>query len=531
MIASCLSEGLQCHQSSENSKRFIFLEDLMFLHLDNITFSYPESGCLLFSDLSLSFQQGWTVIAGANGSGKSTLVSIAAGLIAPDSGRVRKSGEAVLCSQVFEGLEPQDWSDIFCGDNHVGMLKSTLSISDSMIERQETLSGGEKKRLQLLAALSHSPEILILDEPTNHLDSYSRQLMINALRTFDGIGIIVSHDRAFSAALSSRTVLFDRASDGLTTFEDIPLSLPDALDESARRKKAGRDAYESIRSAISAQQMIVRKLGERSRSKQKDLSKRGISSKDHDAKARIDGARLSGKDASLDGAMRNHMSISAQLEGKLEAAGKPLMRKEGLTLSGSMRVPDLSFPETLITAGSYSLNVPAFSVKAGSHIALTGRNGSGKTLFMKTFHDYLEETGKGDFVLYIPQEFTGEEEERLLSLFRSLEDDERGLVLSDMYRMGSNPSSLFSHELSPSPGEMKKLALAMSRREGRSVLMMDEPTNHLDIVSMKILEKMFSQDGKDLTILLISHDDAFIAACCDTVWKVERNGNSGHLIV
>ena len=114
----------------------------MFLHLDNITFSYPESGCLLFSDLSLSFRQGWTVIAGANGSGKSTLVSIAAGLTAPDSGRVRKSGEAVLCPQVFEGLEPQDWSDIFSGDNHVGMLKSTLSLTDEMIERQETLSGG-----------------------------------------------------------------------------------------------------------------------------------------------------------------------------------------------------------------------------------------------------------------------------------------------------------------------------------------------------------------------------------------------------
>ena len=102
--------------------------------------------------------------------------------------------------------------------------------------------------------------------------------MINALRTFDGIGIIVSHDRAFSSALSSRTILFDRAADGLTTFEDIPLSLPDALDESERRKKAGRDAYESIRSAISAQQMIVRRLGEKSRSKQRELSKRGISS-------------------------------------------------------------------------------------------------------------------------------------------------------------------------------------------------------------------------------------------------------------
>ena len=189
----------------------------MYLELNNISFSYPGSGALLFSNLSLSFAEGWTVIAGANGSGKSTLASIASGIIKPDSGCVRKSGDVILCPQVFEGLSPEDWSDIFSGDNHIGMLKSTLAITDEMIEREDTLSGGEKKRLQLLAALSHSPGILILDEPTNHLDVYSKDLIVKALGTFDGIGIIVSHDRAFSSALSERTVLLERDAEGIVT--------------------------------------------------------------------------------------------------------------------------------------------------------------------------------------------------------------------------------------------------------------------------------------------------------------------------
>ena len=208
----------------------------MFLQLENIFFSYPGSGCELFSDLSLSFTEGWTCIAGANGAGKSTLMAIAAGQIKPDSGIVRKSGEALLCSQVFEGLLPEDWSDIYSGDNRIGMLKSTLSISDEMLEREYTLSGGEKKRLQLLASLSHFPEILILDEPTNHLDMHSKNLMIDALKTFDGIGIIISHDRAFASALSSRTILLDHSLQGAVTIEDIPLSLPEAIEESSRRK-------------------------------------------------------------------------------------------------------------------------------------------------------------------------------------------------------------------------------------------------------------------------------------------------------
>lgn len=503
----------------------------MFLQLDDISFSYPGSGCELFSGLSLSFYEGWTVIAGSNGAGKSTLASIISGSAIPDSGRVRKSGEVILCPQVFRGLMPDDWADIFSGDNHVGMLKSTLRLSDEMIEREETLSGGEKKRLQLLAALSHSPEILILDEPTNHLDSYSRDLMIGALRIFDGIGIIISHDRAFASALSSRTVILERGGDGPVSVEDIPLSLPEAYEEHERRRKSGREAYESIRSAISAERMIVRTLGEKSSVMRKSLSKKDIDSKDHDAKARIDGARISGKDASLDGAMRNHRAHAQHLEDKLLSVRKPLMRKEGLSLSGGMYVPDISFPESILRAGTYSLEVPSLSVRSGSHIAITGKNGSGKTLFMKAFHEHLVKQGKERSVLYIPQEFSPKEEEALLSAFLSLSDDERGMILSDLYRMGSEPSSLFSGSLSPSPGEMKKLAFAMSRRDGRSVLLMDEPTNHLDIVSMRIMEKMIREDGREMTVLLISHDEAFISACADTFWRVDRNGERGKLVI
>ena len=279
----------------------------------------------------------------------------------------------------------------------------------------------------------------------------------------------------------------------------------------------------------SAERMIVRNLGERSRTKQKSLTKRGLDSKDHDAKAAIDGARLTGKDASLDGAMRNHLTHALQLEDKLAGCSKPLMRKEGLSLAIGMYVPDLSFPETMLRAGEYSLAVPSLSVKAGEHIAIMGRNGSGKTLFLKSFHEHLLQQGKERFVLYIPQEFSEDEKALLLSSFMSLADDERGLVLSDLYRLGSEPSSLFSDALCPSPGEMKKLAIAMARRDGRSVLLMDEPTNHLDIISMRILERMIREDGRDMTVLLVSHDEAFLAACTDTVWRVERNGCSGRL--
>ena len=164
----------------------------MFLQLEGVSFSYPGSGCVLFSDISLSFHEGWTVVAGSNGAGKSTLISIAAGLIVPDSGRVRRSGEIVLCPQVFSGLEGDDWSYIFSGDNHVGMLKSTLSITDEMIEREHELSGGEKRLLSIALALATDPDFLLLDESLSGLDYKGYKALRALLRALkaEGRGVV-----------------------------------------------------------------------------------------------------------------------------------------------------------------------------------------------------------------------------------------------------------------------------------------------------------------------------------------------------
>lgn len=503
-----------------------------YIFIKDLSFSYPESSVPIFENLSLSFYEDWTVISGANGSGKSTLLSLIMGTIIPDGGCIRASGEIAYCPQVFEGLDYMDIAAIYDGSQENGRLKSMLGITDFMIENPDVLSGGEKKRLQLLAALSHHPSILLMDEPTNHLDQKTKNMIIPVLRDFSGCGIMISHDRAFAEALSTRTIIIERTMEKPASLHDIPLPLPLAIEENARRKQNARNAYDSLSSSISALQKRAGEIKEKSSAMQKKLSKSGIDVHDHSAKAAIDGARLTGKDRSLEDVRRRILANAEHKAAELSAMERPLMRKEGLDFhAGDNNQRSMSFQPTVLYGGEYRLHVPELTVRRGEHIAITGDNGCGKTLLVEYMNRILSEKGRDGIVLYIPQEYTCDDKARIFSEVSGLSDDEKGQLLSDLYRLGAEPSFLLDDEKEPSPGEMKKLDFALSRRNGKSIIIMDEPTNHLDIVSMKIFERIFGKDDDSYTLILVSHDKAFLDATCTEAWHIERNGSEGHLII
>ena len=184
----------------------------------------------------------------------------------------------------------------------------------------------------------------------------------------------------------------------------------------------------------------------------------------------------------------------------------------------------------VIRGGAYGLSIPDLAIPGGAHIAITGNNGTGKTLLMKALIKSIRDTGREARTIYIPQEYTDEDIGRIRQRIREMGDKEKGEVLSDMYRLGSNPSFLLDPAIVPSPGELKKLDFSLSRNEGRDIIMMDEPTNHLDITSMRVFERMLRKEDGSFTLILISHDEAFIEATCGSRWTIERHGDEGQLI-
>jgi ATPase subunit of ABC transporter with duplicated ATPase domains len=184
--------------------------------IENVSKAYGRR--TIFDGLSATIRRGerWCVM-GRNGAGKTTLLKMVAGALAPDAGAV-KLGASVdmgyFAQQALELLDPdltieEQLQKDFPLES-IGALRNLAGAfqfsGDDIQKKVRALSGGEKTRLVMARMLLNPPNFLVLDEPTNHLDLFTKEMLIEALKDFDGTMLFVSHDRAFLRALSNRVI-------------------------------------------------------------------------------------------------------------------------------------------------------------------------------------------------------------------------------------------------------------------------------------------------------------------------------------
>jgi ATPase subunit of ABC transporter with duplicated ATPase domains len=184
--------------------------------LENVRKAYGAR--VVYDDLNLTIQRGerWAVM-GRNGAGKTTLLRMVAGVLTPDSGEVRLGASLKLgyfAQQALDLLDPnltvfEQLQKDFPLES-TGVLRTLAGAfqfsGDEIDKRIRALSGGEKSRLVMARMLFDPPNFLVLDEPTNHLDLATKDMLIAALRTFEGTMLFVSHDRTFLRGLGSRVL-------------------------------------------------------------------------------------------------------------------------------------------------------------------------------------------------------------------------------------------------------------------------------------------------------------------------------------
>ena len=479
------------------------------LRAQNLGFAYGDVP--LFEDLTFHLAPGWTGLVGANGLGKTTLLRLMRGALQPTSGSLTcepRDARVEWCPQRIE--ERDALIDAFAAsyDRAARRLHGRLRLEPAGLERWPTLSPGERKRWQLGAALFSEPEVLLLDEPGNHLDREGLEYLREALGGFRGVGVLVSHDRALLDAVTTSTL---RLTERGVRHWPQPYSQARAL--WLAEEGAAVDQQREQKRRLEKEE---RKLDAKRRTLSQSARQRSAGARMRNAS---DGdARSLGADFRAEQAEMAHAATLRRVKRKAETVREALDALEVRDEAGqALFLKDEPCPKPTVVqfrgevrAGDAVL-LRDVSVQLGraQKLWLRGPNGCGKsTLLRALLGDACQVPPERRLVL--PQELELAEAQADLAAVKALPPEEKGRVLQLVHALGVEPEQLLRTS-APSPGEARKLRLALGLGRGAWLAALDEPTNHLDLPAIERLSDALAAFPGAL--LLITHDEALGEAC------------------
>ncbi len=477
-------------------------DDMNILSIENITKSF--GGRLLFDNTSFYLQEGEKVgVIGINGTGKSTLLKMMADLEKPDMGTVTKANHVVVSllpqHPVFQERDTvlETVLKRCIAENkeiQAKIMLTKLGVTDFEAECG-TLSGGQRKRLALVAALLAPSDILILDEPTNHLDNDMSDWLEEQLKKRSGAVVMVTHDRYFLDSVSNRIIEIDKGK-----IYSYQTNYSGYLELKAQREEAAL-ASERKRQSILRKELLWVRRGARARSTKQ--------------KARLERYEELKNTASPMTEGRVEMDSVATRLGKTTVEIEHISKRYG--------------EKILIDDFSYIF-------LKGDRIGFIGSNGCGKTTLMKILTGAVNPdegkiiVGQTVKIGYYAQEI-GEAEmppnKRVIDYIKDVAEyvqtQEGSISASQMLERflfeGKEQYGLLGKL---SGGEKRRLNLLKVLMGAPNVLILDEPTNDLDIATLTVLEDYL--DSFKGIVITVSHDRYFLDRIVKRIFAFEQGG-------
>lgn len=443
-------------------------------------------------------------IIGINGTGKSTLLRILAGAEEPDSGKIiRTSGIRIsylpqipefekhgsIIEQVLRHL-PTDLKE--SKEFEAKSILSKFGITD-FTKDIGILSGGEKRRAGIAAALIQPSDILLLDEPTNHIDNETVQLLEEQLKKYRGAIVMVTHDRYFLNSVTHKIVEVHKGN----IFE-YDGNYSKYLELKAQRE-ADMEAKERKSRTIYRQELEWIRRGVRARgTKSKDRIERFHELENREKPCETEKLQL--------------QSVSSRL-------GKKTIELKNVSKYVAER--------TLIDNFSCMISRDA-------RIGIIGHNGTGKsTLIKMIIGEYIPDKGSitiGDTVNigYFSQECESmDTSQRVIDYIKDTAENiqtNNGVVTASkmLERFLFTPELQWNKIEKLSGGERKRLYLLKVLMTAPNILILDEPTNDLDIETLTILEDYL--DKFNGAVIAISHDRYFLDKMTTEIWALNDSG-------
>ena len=377
-------------------------------------------------------------------------------------------------------------------DVEVDKICNGLGISwEQRAQEFDSLSGGEKTRMNLARLLLEKTDILLLDEPTNHLDLNSVEWLEGYINAFKGTVVAISHDRYFIDRIAQRVI---EIVDGHAEFYSGNYSF--YMDEKQARFDLQMKQYEQ-------EQAKLKQLG-------------------------FTVERMKGWGINNRTLYRRAMSIQHRME-RIQKTEKPKTEKKMKASFGEkdfsgdvvfkMKNVGKAFGDRTLFSGI------DLTVEGGERIALLGDNGTGKSTFIKCLLGEEDCTGKIQFGPtvkwgYLPQIIHFSHPER--TLYDTMLYEKNCTPQTARDRLGAfmfQGEDVFKEVRNLSGGEQSRLRLCMLMDEKINLLILDEPTNHLDIASREWVEAAIEEfEG---VLLFVSHDRYFIEKFAERIWHLE----------
>ena len=459
----------------------------------------------LLDDVNFYLNEGDKVgVIGINGTGKSTFLKVLSGVTEPDGGTISRNPNvqvsllpqnpameesATVLEQVFLHF-PAEFREL--NEYEAKAMLNRLGITD-FAQKVGTLSGGQRKRVALAAALSHPADVRILDEPTNHLDSEMVAWLEDWLRRFKGGLVMVTHDRYF----------LERVVNHIT--------------ELSRGKLYHYEANYSKYLELREQRAEMAEASERKRQSilrvEREWIMRGCKARTTKSKERIQRyeALLNQEAPETDEAV--------QMAAASSRLGKKIIELRDVSKAFDGR--------PIVSRFSYNL-------LRGDRIGIVGRNGAGKSTLLHLMAGELApdsgtvEVGATVKIGHFSQE--GREldlNQRVYDFIHDIADevrtDEGTFSANQMMERFLFPGDLQSVPIGRlSGGERRRLYLLSVLMEAPNVLLLDEPTNDLDVTTLSILEDYLL--GFPGPILAVSHDRFFLDKLAESIFEVRGDG-------
>jgi ATP-binding cassette subfamily F protein 3 len=491
----------------------------------------------LFRDITFTVSAGerWGIV-GRNGTGKTTLFRLLTGSLEPTRGTVtrqsglsisllgqhRDYGEAITVWEAAAG----PFADLLALERSLAEQADALATThdEASLERYgrdlerfereggytiaprvdavlqglgfdaavartrplEQLSGGERGRVGLARQLVAPSDVLLLDEPTNHLDLETTRWLEQYLQETERTVILVSHDRAFLAAVVDHVLHFE--GDTATAYSG---SYESFVQQRQERRLTQQRAFDKQQKVIAAQADYIAR-------------------------------NIAGQNSKQAKGRRKLLERLPRLGAPVGADGTMALRLEASERGGDQ----VAVAERLRIAVGDRVLIDKFDgrIMRGDRLGIIGPNGAGKSTLLRTLvgeraPDGGElRVGNSIRVAYYDQQLGQVPlDETLYDVIHNLRPQwERRLVQGHLGRFGFSGDEVQRRAATLSGGERARVALAMLMLTRANLLVLDEPTNHLDVETIEVLEDAI--EGYEGTVILVSHDRAMLRALANRVW-------------